>query len=272
MDNQPSARRGHTAAGPPVRLLTGTWDDISAVVAVELRARSDESAAQDLPSTPRSCCSPPRRSPAGTTVLRPANSAKPWKPGGRAFTTPRNRTAGRVGSPVDDLLALISYLIDPVTKAHVNGRRIEVHATCREADRWPYAVAAPPEYRIADTHAALQKQFRKSQGGNITLDGLTHIRCQRRVHERHRDMLDHATRWSRSSAENSSPRARPPDYDQSSARRDHQASAAVIALSASRMPSPTSPAVAAQCKGTRATAPGSQRCSSRVSGSGAVPS
>ena len=64
----------------------------------------------------------------------------------------------------------------------------------------------------------------------------------------------------------------PPDYDESSARRDHQASAAVIALSASWMPSPTSPAVAAQCKGTRARAPGSQRCSSRVSGSGAVPS
>ena len=68
------------------------------------------------------------------------------------------------------------------------------------------------------------------------------------------------------------PQARPPDYDQSSARRDHQASAAVIAPSASRMPSPTSPAVAAQCRGIRARAPGSQRCSSRVSGSGAVPS
>ena len=68
------------------------------------------------------------------------------------------------------------------------------------------------------------------------------------------------------------PLARPPDYDDSSARRDHQASAAVIALSASRMPPPTSPAVAAQCKGIRARAPGSQRCSSRVSGSGAVPS
>ena len=66
------------------------------------------------------------------------------------------------------------------------------------------------------------------------------------------------------------PLARPPDYDQSSARRDHQASAAVIALSASRMPLPTSPAVAAQCRGIRATAPGSHRCSSRVSGSGAV--
>ena len=66
------------------------------------------------------------------------------------------------------------------------------------------------------------------------------------------------------------PLARPPDYDQSSARRDHQASAAVIAPSASRIPSPTSPAVAAQCRGTRARAPGSHRYSSRVSGSGAV--
>ena len=58
------------------------------------------------------------------------------------------------------------------------------------------------------------------------------------------------------SLENSSPLARPPDYDQSSARRDHQASAAVIAPSASRMLSPTSPAVAAQCRGTRARARG----------------
>ena len=63
---------------------------------------------------------------------------------------------------------------------------------------------------------------------------------------------------------------RPRDYDESSARRDHQASAAVIALSASWMPSPTSPAVAAQCRGIRARAPGSHRCSSRVSGAGAV--
>ncbi len=60
------------------------------------------------------------------------------------------------------------------------------------------------------------------------------------------------------------------NYDDSSARRDHQASAALIALSASSTPSPTSPAVAAQCKGTRARAPGSQRCSSGVRGSGAV--
>ena len=94
-----------------------------------------------------------------------------------------------------------------------------------------------------------------SSGATDRSASRTHIRCQRRVHERHRDRLDHATRWSRSSAENSSPRARPPDYDESSARRDHQASAAVIAPSASRMPSPTSPAVAAQCRGTRSHSP-----------------
>ena len=62
----------------------------------------------------------------------------------------------------------------------------------------------------------------------------------------------------------------PRDYEESSARRDHQASAAVVALSASWMPSPTRPAVAAQCRGMRARAPGSHRCSSRVSGAGAV--
>ena len=84
--------------------------------------------------------------------------------------------------------------------------------------------------------------------------------------EQHGDALQ----VSRSSAERTSVRpSAPPDYDESSARRDRQASAAVIALSASRM-SLMSPAVAAQCKGIRARAPGSQRCSSRVSGSGAV--
>lgn len=66
------------------------------------------------------------------------------------------------------------------------------------------------------------------------------------------------------------PLARPPGYDESPARPDHQASAAVMALSASRMPSPTRPAVAAQWRGMRARAPGSHRYSSGVSGSGAV--
>jgi hypothetical protein len=70
--------------------------------------------------------------------------------------------------------------------------------------------------------------------------------------------------------QNSSPPSAVADYDESSARRDHQASAAVIAVSAAWMPSSMSPAVAAQCRGIRARAPGSHRCSSRVNGSGAV--
>src|SRR5262249_20579752 len=35
--------------GAPVRLLSGTWDDICAVVATELQTRSDESAGQGVP-------------------------------------------------------------------------------------------------------------------------------------------------------------------------------------------------------------------------------
>ena len=84
----------------------------------------------------------------------------------------------------------------------------------------------------------------------------------------------HASRFSEAAAR---PRTPVPERGRRTTTRvqpgsDHQASAAVIALSASWMPSPTSPAVAAQCNGTRARAPGSQRCSSRVSGSGAIPS
>lgn len=154
-------------AGAPVRLLSGDWEDICTTVAAELRARSDESAAQELPldaavllfSTSEKAG---RNYSSAAGQLRDAMETM-----GLRVYNPRNKTAGRVGSPVHDLLALISYLIDPVTKAEVNGRRVEVNATCREAARWPYAVAAPPEYRIADAHATFQKQFRKSEGGSI---------------------------------------------------------------------------------------------------------
>jgi DNA helicase-2/ATP-dependent DNA helicase PcrA len=151
--------------GAPVRLLSGTWDDICAVVAAELRVRTDKSAVQGLPldaavllfSTSEKAG---RNYSSAAGQLRGAMETRALR-----VYNPRNKTAGRVGSPVHDLLALISYLIDPVTKAQVNGRRVEVHATCREADRWPYAVAAAPGYRIA--HATFQKQFRKSEGGSI---------------------------------------------------------------------------------------------------------
>jgi hypothetical protein len=110
-----------------------------------------------------------------------------------------------------------------------------------------------------------------AEHGDVLLDGLDD---GGRLDARPRDNPTARSRVFAISAQRllgSVPRARPPDYDDSSARRDHQASAALIARSASSTPS-RSPAVAAQCKGIRARAPGSQRRSSRVSGSGAVPS
>lgn len=166
MDKQLRPAAG-AAGGTPVRLLTGAWDAIGAVVAAELQALSDEGAAREVPldaavllfSTSEKSG---RNYSSAAGQLRDAMETR-----GLRVYNPRNKTAGRVGSPVHDLLALISYFIDPVTKARVGGRRVEVHATCREAARWPHAVAAAPAYRIADTHATFQKQFRKSEGGSI---------------------------------------------------------------------------------------------------------
>lgn len=160
--------------GLAVRLLSGDWADICAVVASELRTYSDESTTLGMPLDAAvllfSTSEKSSRNYSSTAgQLREAMERR-----GLRVYNPRNKTAGRVGSPVHDLMALISYLIDPVTKARVNGRPVEVHATCRDANRWPYAVAAPPPYRIADTHATFQKQFRKSQGGTITAPSPEH--------------------------------------------------------------------------------------------------
>jgi superfamily I DNA/RNA helicase len=160
--------------GPPVRLLVGDWRSLSAVVAAELKseqARLKKAAESDpeisevldaailLFSTSEKVT---RVARAPAVDLRDALETR-----GLRVYNPHNKIAGRPGSPVHDLIALISYLIDPVTKERVNGRLVEVHASCREADRWPFAVSMPPKYRISDAHATFQKQFRKSEGGGI---------------------------------------------------------------------------------------------------------
>jgi superfamily I DNA/RNA helicase len=161
-------------AGEPVRLLVGDWVALSAAVAAELKTEQTrlEAAAVDDPrvsdvidaaillfSTSEKVT---RNNRAPAVDLRTALETR-----GLRVYNPHNKTAGRPGSPVHDLIALISYLIDPVTKARVNGRLVEVHASCREDDRWPYATSQPGQYRISDAHATFQKQFRKSQGGSI---------------------------------------------------------------------------------------------------------
>jgi DNA helicase-2/ATP-dependent DNA helicase PcrA len=168
-------RPAHRAElGDPVRLLVGDWAALTAVVAAELR--SEQQALQRTAAT-----DPEISDVLDAAILLFSTSEKVTRNGrapavdvrsaletrGLRVYNPHNKTAGRPGSPVHDLIGLISYLIDPVTKDRVNGRLVEVHASCRESDRWPYAVAAPPPYRISDAHAVFQKQFRKSEGGSI---------------------------------------------------------------------------------------------------------
>jgi DNA helicase-2/ATP-dependent DNA helicase PcrA len=187
----------HTAAGAvvgqPVRLLSGSWDDICTVVAAELRARANKSAEQEMPLDAAVLLfSTSEKSGRYTSAAGQLHEAMETR--GLRVYNPRNKTAARVGSPVHDLLALISYLIDPVTRARVNGRRVEVHATCREPDRWPYAIAAPPEYRISYAHATFQKQFRKSEGGTIDSPSPRHQSLLEYLDELRDSLADSPTR------------------------------------------------------------------------------
>ena len=179
-------------AGEPVRLLVGDWLALSAAVAGELKSEQAilEAAAVDDPeishvldaaillfSTSEKVT---KNNRAAAVDLRAALETR-----GLRVYNPHNKTAGRPGSPVHDLIALISYLIDPVSRAPAgtNGRMVEVHASCREADRWPYAVSHPGKYRISDAHATFQKQFRKSDGGSIDQPSPVHADLLKYVDE-----------------------------------------------------------------------------------------
>jgi superfamily I DNA/RNA helicase len=164
-DNAPSA--------PAIRLLTGSWAAVSAVVAAEIAQHgiaratgtsSGESAAALMFSTSereRQNWIPP------ALALRHALERE----GARVFN-PRNRMASHADSPVSSLFALISYLIDPVSLAPAGkgGRVVEVWASCSDASKSakvPHARATPPPFFINGYHAALQKRFVKSGGGRI---------------------------------------------------------------------------------------------------------
>lgn len=183
--------------GQPVRLLTGDWQALSDVVAAELKAeqeRLDEAgdevrildAAILMFSTSEAS---PRNSTSPALDLRRAIETR----GMRVFN-PRNKMAGSLGSPVHDLVALISYLIDPVRKDRVNGRRVEVHATHKEQARWAFAESAPPPHRIADHHASFQKQFRKSEGGNLDIPSPAHVELLQYVDELREELVRNAGR------------------------------------------------------------------------------
>lgn len=148
--------------GEPVRLLTGNWSSLCDVVASELQQEHERSGSELLPDAAVLLFSTSERNwrnrLAPASVMRAAFESA----GLRVFNA-RNKVAGREGSPVHDLFALISYLIDPVRERRVPGRArpIEVCASHREVVRRRHADAVPPKY-CSDDHAEIQKRFRKS--------------------------------------------------------------------------------------------------------------
>jgi DNA helicase-2/ATP-dependent DNA helicase PcrA len=162
--------RDNAPASPRVRLLIGSWPAVCGAVAAEtlrlgIARATGTSAAGSAAALMFSTSERERQNwvpPALTLRLALETS------GTRVFN-PRNRMASHADSPVSALLALISYLVDPVSIAPAgkNGRLVEVWASCRDTDKVSYARSAPPSFPINGYHATLQKRFLKSNGGRI---------------------------------------------------------------------------------------------------------
>lgn len=157
-------------AGPPVRLLSGPWDSLCRVVASEMQTlRVGEVLPAGMLAAPTAAVlmySTSEHTGRPAHVLRTVCENPPYC---RRLYNPRSKTAGEPGSPIVDLLALLSYLIDPITKVRITTSRrpVEVWASHDDATYQAAAVSAPPTFRIAKGHAALQKRFLKANGGAL---------------------------------------------------------------------------------------------------------
>ncbi|MFC8615581.1 UvrD-helicase domain-containing protein [Micromonospora purpureochromogenes] len=153
--------------GQPVRLLTGDWSQLCDVVAAELLAASPSPEATLVPDAAVLMFSTSekntrqRLSPAWQ--MRTALEDRRL----RVFNA-RNKTAGEADSPVHDLLALLSYLIDPVRTIRLPGktRAVQVCASHQDRSRRPYAEAAEPKYASL-AHSRFQTRFRKAGGSSL---------------------------------------------------------------------------------------------------------
>jgi DNA helicase-2/ATP-dependent DNA helicase PcrA len=165
-------------AGKPVRLLRGPWDSLCELVARELsKAGSGQPPKPGKPAPPTGAVlmfSTSERSDQSPALAMRCALVK----AGVAAYNPRNKTAADKGSPVSELLGLISYLIDPVSKAPVGkgGRMVEVAASMNDTAKSNEATSALPgadagtPFRINEAHLKYQKWFIKSDG-DITRPG-----------------------------------------------------------------------------------------------------
>jgi DNA helicase-2/ATP-dependent DNA helicase PcrA len=163
-----------TPAGAPVRLLEGPWDELCARLAGEVDALgAGRIVALDADAPPPSVAilmfstseAETKSNPRPALELRAALEVR-----GLRVYNPRNKSAARHGSPVYDLMGLISYLIDPVSKAPAgaDGRSIEVWASMADKDRAAYALTARhPHAWVAQEHASIQKKIRKEHANRL---------------------------------------------------------------------------------------------------------
>jgi DNA helicase-2/ATP-dependent DNA helicase PcrA len=152
---------GVPGGGPP-RLLEGPWTAVCDAVSTEideLGAQTHSSIAILLFSTSEK---EGRRGGTPAVDLRHALESR----GLRVYNA-RNKTAARRGSPVYSLLALVSYLIDPVilAPAGVGGRETMTWASCGDAFKASFSPVLPPPFHIGSSHASIQKGFRGSVSG-----------------------------------------------------------------------------------------------------------
>lgn len=162
--------------GEPPRLLEGPWQDICEQIAEEVdklgAGRLQKPGSTVPPSVAILLFSTSertsRRGNAAALDLRQALESRNLR-----VYNPRNKTAAAPDSPVCELLALTSYLIDPVSRAPAgaNNRMIEVWASCGDDQKARYALSVPPSYPISPAHAQIQKRFRKSHGTLDSPDG-----------------------------------------------------------------------------------------------------
>lgn len=149
-------------SGESPRLLIGPWDSLCTYVASEIFQLS-ETYQLDLSSFAILMFSTSERNDGHAKKLR-----QNLEQNGLRVYNPRNKTATEAGSPLAELMGLISYLIDPITKEPVgrNGSRVEVYASHKEEARAQHAKTRRPRYRSA-AHIAFQKWLLKTGGGKI---------------------------------------------------------------------------------------------------------
>jgi DNA helicase-2/ATP-dependent DNA helicase PcrA len=153
-------------SGQAVRLLRGPWNAICECVAKELKqlgaGRLPEQGKTPPPSAAVLMFSTSERSTdSAAGALRGAIENANLR-----TYNPRNKTAADEGSPVFELMGLISYLIDPVSIAPAGkgGRQVMVAASMNDAVKAPHAKTAPPPFAINESHLNFQKKFSGGKG------------------------------------------------------------------------------------------------------------